>query len=110
MILNKVEQIAKTETLTRDVLLREILPEHNESIYFRKKKDELLSDLGAISSCFDLEESVIIYCFLRLWDEGRIRNFNFFKGFEENRFGLISRYLKHYYDSLEQTQRLLTEA
>ena len=73
----KVDNIAKSEKLTRDVLLREVLPNNNDSNYFKERKQELLSDLSCISSRFDLEEKVIIYCFIRLWNEGRVVKFNF---------------------------------
>ena len=101
--------IAKNEKLTREVLLGAVLPNHDDSIYFREKKKELLSDLGCVSSKFDLEEKVIIYCFIRLWKEGRVDKLDFWSSFNNNRLEIISVYLKQYYANLEEAQNKLWE-
>lgn len=105
--MKSVDFIAKTERLTRDILLREILPYRNESIYFEERKKELLSDLGCISSQFDLEEKVVIYCFIRLWNEGLVDKLDFWKSFNDNRFDKIPIYLKQYYAEIEEQQNRL---
>jgi len=105
----RVDCIAKNERLTREVLIREVLPNHNDSIYFKEKKKELLSDLGCICSRFDLEEKVIIYCFIRLWNEGRVDKLDFWASFNDNRIEIISVYLKQYYANLEEAQNRLWE-
>ena len=107
--MKSADYIAKNEKLTREVLLREVLPNHDKSQYFKEKKKELLSDLGCISSRYDLEERVIIYCFIRLWKEGKVEGFNFWDSFNNNRFDMISIYIKQYYANLEEAQNKLWE-
>lgn len=103
------EEIAKTEKLTRGVLLREVIPMADKSLFFKQKKEELLQDLSSVASYFDLDERVIIYCFIRLWKENRVRNFNFWESFETHRTDRVTDYLKNYYDNLEQQQTVLWE-
>ena len=102
-----VDQIAKTERLTKEILLREVLPMHNHSAYFEQKKEELLSDFATVSGCYDLDERVVIYCFIRLFREGKVRSGNFMESFDFNRINIMENYVKHYCDELEQVQQLL---
>ena len=104
MEIGTADSIARTKKLTREVLAKQILPEAEESTYFTQKKKELLSDLGSIASRYDLEESVIIYCFLCMWEEGLVTALNFWDSFNDNR-GIITDYIDYYYENLSQIQQ-----
>lgn len=99
----KADEIAKTEKLNRKKLKDSIYPGMN-SIYFDEKKEELLSDLGAISSTYDLDERIIIYCFIRLDEEGKVERGNFYKSFQDNRMHIFKEYIKHYEEDLKVFQ------
>ena len=107
MSIKSVDIIAKTEKLTRNVLLREIFPEHNESTYFKEKKKELISDLECISSRNHLEERVVIYCFLCMWKAGLVKNLNFWESFNENGVHILLEYINHYYKNIHKLQQKL---
>lgn len=102
-----INEIVRTKRLTRQLLLEEVLPEHNESIYFKNKGEEILADLGRISSMYDLDERLIIYCFIRLEREGKVNRLNFFEAYEKNKYKTILAYHKMYYYNLSKQQEAL---
>lgn len=104
MSLSISDQIATTRKLTKQVFINDFLNLYNHSLYFEQKKEEILSDILATSSCYDLEEKVVIYCFMRLWEESRVNRYNFLKSFDDNRIYIVQNYIKHYYDKLSKKQ------
>lgn len=102
-----VDKIAKTERLTYEVLLKEVLPCHNGNEYFKMKKEEILSDLEMISWNYDLDEKVVIYCFIRLYNEGKAKQLQFMESFDFYSVSMLCNYVKHYYAELEHYQQLL---
>lgn len=105
----KVDSIAKTKLLTRDLLIEEVLPNHahSEAPYFKGIREKILSDLGVISSRYDLEEKVVIYVFLSLWHEGMVNGVEFATAYEEKWLKHTARCIRDYYMEIKEYQEKL---
>ena len=105
----KVNTIAKTKLLTRDLLIQEVLPNHAHSQmpYFKRIREKILSDIGVISCRYDLEEKLVIYTFFRLWYEGDVKDFEFAQSYEDNWLNLTSGCMKDYYMEIKECQEKL---
>lgn len=107
MFVKSVDEMAKTEKLTRELLLKEVLQNGGSAPFLEESKKQILDDLGCISSRYDLDERVIIYCFIRLLRENKVKKLNFWDAFNNNWIKLVSNYIKQYYSNLNEAQDLL---
>ncbi len=98
-----VDKIAIAEKLTKEILIREV-SRTTKSKGVKINTEEILTDLRCISCLYDLDECVVIYCFIRLWNEGKVINYNFLESYNMNRFEIIPIYIKQYYANISKIQ------
>lgn len=105
----KVDTIAKTKLLTRDLLIEQVLPNHahSEVPYFKRIREKIISDVGVISCRYDFNEKVVIYTFLRLWYDGKVEAVEFAHAYEENWLKLTARCIRDYYEEIKEYQEKL---
>ncbi len=109
----RAELIAKTQPLTETTLIKEIFGFSNNTFKIRNKKKHVLKQLHYVldehkrkGSKFTKE--FIIYCFIKLWHEGNIYNYDFDMAWLENLMRIVWRY-KDWYDenNIEEIQQTL---
>ena len=105
----RVDEIALSEALTEEVLLRETLGEYENSFWTRRKKRQILHDLNRIFVLFPpikemYDVRFVIYSFIRLWQEEKVYKFNFERAWRMNIYTILIKYGEHYDTHIKKRQ------
>ncbi|MBQ8044349.1 MAG: hypothetical protein IJ272_09450 [Clostridia bacterium] len=94
--MNRANIIAKTELLTEEILLREVFGICQNTYSIRKKKKLVLQQLKELLAELDerhcIDKKFVIYCFIRLWEEGEVYNYDFKSAFLRRIYSVLIRY------------------
>ena len=93
------DQLAMTEKLTLELLLKVVAPNCSNDV-----EVNIICDIAAVACCYDLSDEIIIYCFIRLWEEGKVKNLDFVESFLYNGEETITDYTTHYQNNLRSYQ------
>ena len=99
-----LDQIARIKKLTPELLYKEVLSQTEE---LKIHESKIYNDILYIALAYGLVERVVVYCFMRLWRKGQVKNFNFATAFDKNRTGSVKEYLDYYYRNLSESQDIL---
>ncbi len=99
-----IENIAKDELLTKEVLIREVIKRCN-SFVIQIPKRKIFKHVRKIMQEYHLTEQEVVYIFLRLYFSGAVKNFNFSKAFYECMGLLIKLWMIRYYTLIDKYQQ-----
>lgn len=107
--MENVKQLAQTTLLTREVLIKAVMPRHVNSrlTYFKGVKEKIITDIRVIASRYDFDEKLVIYVFLCLWYSDMVRDFEFATAYETKWLRKTARCVRDYFEEIKEYQEKL---
>ena len=104
----RADQLALNGALTKEVLLKEVFGDQN-TFLVERQKELVLYDLKRQFELFPAlkemcDERFMIYSFIRLWEEGRVRKLKFGRMWQAYVYLVLTVYLEDYNKYLKSTQ------
>jgi len=103
-----VDIIAMTVPLTTELLIEKVFGECRMTLRIKKKQRQLIRFVNECTNndnFFFNNKQFVIYCMLRLWYEGKVKNLNFKKSWYAISIIRLNLYKRWYYSFIEDKQK-----